>query len=180
MVGKLRRLPDAAQHILSLAACIGARFDLTTLSIVAQQSRVQVHRHLAKALQLGFIYPTAKLDPDLLIQSYRFGHDRIQQAAYALIPVEQRQQMHLEIGRSLLQDLSKAKQHERCFEIADHLNQSLTLIHDSAERLQLARLDLDAAEKAKTSLAYSAALSYVRSEERRVGKECRSRWSPYH
>ena len=21
---------------------------------------------------------------------------------------------------------------------------------------------------------------YVRSEERRVGKECRSRWSPYH
>ena len=23
-------------------------------------------------------------------------------------------------------------------------------------------------------------LSYVRSEERRVGKECRSRWSPYH
>ena len=21
---------------------------------------------------------------------------------------------------------------------------------------------------------------YIRSEERRVGKECRSRWSPYH
>ena len=24
------------------------------------------------------------------------------------------------------------------------------------------------------------AAEYVRSEERRVGKECRSRWSPYH
>ena len=23
-------------------------------------------------------------------------------------------------------------------------------------------------------------VDYVRSEERRVGKECRSRWSPYH
>ena len=23
-------------------------------------------------------------------------------------------------------------------------------------------------------------LTYARSEERRVGKECRSRWSPYH
>ena len=23
-------------------------------------------------------------------------------------------------------------------------------------------------------------LTYTRSEERRVGKECRSRWSPYH
>src|SRR2546430_17012560 len=31
--------------------------------------------------------------------------------------------------------------------------------------------------------AYSGMLkagSYIRSEERRVGKECRSRWSPYH
>src|SRR2546421_11111326 len=25
-----------------------------------------------------------------------------------------------------------------------------------------------------------AGYSYTRSEERRVGKECRSRWSPYH
>ena len=25
-----------------------------------------------------------------------------------------------------------------------------------------------------------ANLNYMRSEERRVGKECRSRWSPYH
>ena len=23
-------------------------------------------------------------------------------------------------------------------------------------------------------------MGYIRSEERRVGKECRSRWSPYH
>ena len=34
----------------------------------------------------------------------------------------------------------------------------------------------------KTTLAYAAAkrLGRDRSEERRVGKECRSRWSPYH
>ena len=28
--------------------------------------------------------------------------------------------------------------------------------------------------------AYSWTENYARSEERRVGKECRSRWSPYH
>ena len=28
--------------------------------------------------------------------------------------------------------------------------------------------------------AYECNLKYLRSEERRVGKECRSRWSPYH
>ena len=27
---------------------------------------------------------------------------------------------------------------------------------------------------------YNAPIQRVRSEERRVGKECRSRWSPYH
>ena len=33
-----------------------------------------------------------------------------------------------------------------------------------------------------TQLAYTKAVEGVksRSEERRVGKECRSRWSPYH
>ena len=29
-------------------------------------------------------------------------------------------------------------------------------------------------------LGHKSSLSKVRSEERRVGKECRSRWSPYH
>ena len=28
--------------------------------------------------------------------------------------------------------------------------------------------------------AYEAVINNLRSEERRVGKECRSRWSPYH
>ena len=28
--------------------------------------------------------------------------------------------------------------------------------------------------------AKTLAVSFARSEERRVGKECRSRWSPYH
>ena len=29
-------------------------------------------------------------------------------------------------------------------------------------------------------IAEGAQIHYERSEERRVGKECRSRWSPYH
>ena len=31
-----------------------------------------------------------------------------------------------------------------------------------------------------TQVLYSFGLTLRRSEERRVGKECRSRWSPYH
>src|SRR5256886_10401180 len=36
------------------------------------------------------------------------------------------------------------------------------------------------AYKVSRSAGVSCVLSKMRSEERRVGKECRSRWSPYH
>ena len=41
---------------------------------------------------------------------------------------------------------------------------------------------MDAAIKLdmKTGLAFANPNKVMRSEERRVGKECRSRWSPYH
>ena len=32
----------------------------------------------------------------------------------------------------------------------------------------------------KVAIDYYGTMTPVRSEERRVGKECRSRWSPYH
>ena len=33
---------------------------------------------------------------------------------------------------------------------------------------------------ANSVITYFVMISQLRSEERRVGKECRSRWSPYH
>ena len=35
-------------------------------------------------------------------------------------------------------------------------------------------------QAAKNGIIEAALKKVVRSEERRVGKECRSRWSPYH
>src|SRR5258707_3915546 len=43
-----------------------------------------------------------------------------------------------------------------------------------------ARHDGHAALRAWSGFIHRAADAEVRSEERRVGKECRSRWSPYH
>ena len=39
---------------------------------------------------------------------------------------------------------------------------------------------LDAAVTALADEVRGADVDMIRSEERRVGKECRSRWSPYH
>ena len=43
----------------------------------------------------------------------------------------------------------------------------------NSEKISLSDSELDAA-------FYSIVVMLDRSEERRVGKECRSRWSPYH
>jgi len=56
---------------------------------------------------------------------------------------------------------------------------------DLENRLATARLDLEkcrAAQNEKQAQidSLNAKLKSFRSEERRVGKECRSRWSPYH
>ena len=37
-----------------------------------------------------------------------------------------------------------------------------------------------AQKPSKNASALTSSASHIRSEERRVGKECRSRWSPYH
>ena len=42
------------------------------------------------------------------------------------------------------------------------------------------RIELEAPEELRPCLALQAIDFVPRSEERRVGKECRSRWSPYH
>src|ERR1041385_4454902 len=52
------------------------------------------------------------------------------------------------------------------------------------KRLKVAKLDAQKAGALERLMrghdAVMCALPYYRSEERRVGKECRSRWSPYH
>src|SRR3712207_9526653 len=49
----------------------------------------------------------------------------------------------------------------------------------SAERERMKQLEREVRELRRANEILKAASAF-RSEERRVGKECRSRWSPYH
>ncbi|MEC4816653.1 MAG: AAA family ATPase [Scytonema sp. PMC 1069.18] len=177
---QLQKLPQATQEVLQLAACIGNSFDLETLAIVYEQSPTQTANYLWKALEDGLILPQNDVykffqqeiflsdreslvngQPEKMTTSYKFLHDRVQQAAYSLIPHDQKQATHLKIGRRLLDNTSAADQHEKIFNIMNHLNLGAELIDNPSEREQLANLNLMAGRQAKSATAYEAALRYL-------------------
>jgi serine/threonine protein kinase len=95
MVGKLKKLPETTQQVLRLAACVGLEFDLSTLAIICESLPAQLYPNLVTAMRAGLVLPVSELNPELLIQDYKFLHDRVQQAAYGLIDENQRQLVHL-------------------------------------------------------------------------------------
>ncbi|MDF5738632.1 MULTISPECIES: AAA family ATPase [unclassified Nostoc] len=161
MLHKLKKLPEVTQEILRLAACVGAEFNLETLSIVCEKIPKAVFLDLLAAIQGGLIQPLSELDEDLLVQEYKFLHDRVQQAAYALIDESQKQVVHLQIGRNFLEKTLLERLSDRLFEIVDHLNHGIELVADQPERNEIARLNLIAGQKAKAAIAYSVAQNYL-------------------
>ena len=173
MALQLQKLPETTQNLLKLAACIGNQFDLETLAIVSQQSEMETATALWKALQEGCILPQSEVYKFYIAQeqqvnraeisqvvNYKFLHDRVQQAAYFLIPEEQKQHTHWKIGQLLLRGLSEQEQLERIFDLVNQLNLGQAGISHQEEKQQLARLNLQAVKKAKLSAAYQAAYNY--------------------
>jgi PAS domain S-box-containing protein len=152
MAGKLRRLPSATQEVLKRLACLGNFAEVTTLVPVEQEGEEVVHQALWEAVRAGLIFQQES--------SYRFLHDRIQQAAYSLIPEEQRAEVHLRIGRSLFSGMTEGELSSNLFEVANQFNRGAELLIDQDEKAQVATIDLRAGRKAKASAAYAAADAY--------------------
>ncbi|MBU7587188.1 MAG: AAA family ATPase [Nostoc sp. TH1S01] len=176
IASRIKNLPLATQEILQLAACIGNRFSLDILSIVSGKSPASTAKDLYKALQCGLILPLsdayriplvfeqdecAKLTFDSKQISYKFLHDRIQQAAYSLIPENQKQETHLQIGRLLLEQTPAELLSENILDIVNQLNVGWDLLTQESEKYELAELNLLAGRKAKAATAYEASARYL-------------------
>jgi PAS domain S-box-containing protein len=152
MLGKLRRLPHHTQTALRQLACLGNTAEIVTLGVVFGQSDEEIHAALQEAVRAGLILR--------LEDSYAFLHDRIQEAAYALIPENERAEVHLRIGRVLLASLTEDRLAEHVFDIANQLNRGAALLTDHDEKVHVAAINLRAGRKAKASAAYASAREY--------------------
>ncbi|WP_250655648.1 EAL domain-containing protein [Alkalimarinus coralli] len=170
VVSRINRLPADTKKLLQFAACIGSRFDTQSLThIIASSeqgvSETDIKQRLAPAIESGLVisksqwsdYDQRNICP---ISSYEFLHDRVQQAAYDLVPASTQQQNHLHIGYCLLAGLTEEQQQEQLFEIANQFNSGVDQLPDD-ERLPIAKLCLRAAQKARTATAFESAVFYA-------------------
>jgi PAS domain S-box-containing protein len=153
IVGKLSRLPLTTQEALKDLACLGNRAETSTLSVVRGTSEEEVHSDLWEARRSELIVRSQ--------DSYRFVHDRVQEAAYLLMPERLRPEAHLRIGRLLLAHTPPGEREAAIFEIVSQLNRGAALISSREEREQLAELSLIVGKRAKAAGAYASALNYL-------------------
>jgi PAS domain S-box-containing protein len=153
MVRKFSRLPAKTQTALQQMACLGNAAEVTMLAIVLRTSEEDVHAAQWEAVRQGLV---VHLDG-----AYRFIHDRVQEAAYLLIPPASRAEVHLDIGRLLAANIPEETREEAIFEIVNQFSRGAALITAPDEREQVAELNLIAGKRAKVSAAYASALKFL-------------------
>jgi predicted ATPase len=153
MVEKLHRLPAGTQIALRKFACLGNNADFAALMAVFQETQADVHHKLWEAVRAGLIHRSEA--------SYKFHHDRLQEAAYSLIPEGARAGAHLRIGRLLAAQTYPEDVHDAIFTIVNQLNRGSNLITSAEERKRFSELNCIAGKRAKASNAYASALKYL-------------------
>jgi predicted ATPase/signal transduction histidine kinase len=170
MEKKIRKLPIETQHMLKLAACLGEEFDVETLSVLGGLPIASISQKLLAAVRESLIVAipgnslndrTNRLNRATRQNAhFRFLHDRVRQAAYLLMSPQERQTLHLQVGKRCLQRMLERRQDDQLFEVVNQLNLGKDLMENPVERQELAHLNLNAGQKAKMAAAYEAALTY--------------------
>jgi PAS domain S-box-containing protein len=153
MIGRLRRLVPEAQDALKVLASLGDHADFATLAQLRRESEEAMHASFRDAVHAGAVVTREG--------SYWFFHDRIQEAAYALISPERRAELHIRIARLLIAETAPERIAEKIYDLVNQLNLGSALIFDWSEKLGAAELNFVAGRKAKASTAYASASNYL-------------------
>ena len=156
MARRMRRLSEETASALSCAAFMGTDFDLDAVAAVLGRAPSDVADQLEEALEEELVSAT-----DQFAGTYRFVHDRVQQAAYSLSSEDERAALHLAFGRILLQRLDGGGD-ASLFDVVNAMNAGASVITDAAERARLRALNLQAGRLGLGAAAYAPAYGYLR------------------
>jgi len=170
MARRMGLLPPATRHMLRIAGCLGGSFGLQVLARAGSVSEDKARLALLPALRTGLLQLETRAlalhdisaTLHLEVGHFRFLHDKVQQAAYDLVPDERKAPLHLRIGRILREELANSSQEERkklLFDVTDHLNRGAALMDSREELLELAQLNAESGRQARDSAAYEVSLA---------------------
>ena len=169
MVGKIARLPRQTQTALEQLACLGNAAETPLLALILGTSDAAVDAMLSEALRQELV--------ERVGSCYGFSHDRVQEAAYSLMPTASRAASHLAIGKLLGATIPAERRDEVVFDIANQLNRGTSAMGSMGEREQAAQYNLLAGRRARNSTAYASALSYLAAGSALLSPDP---WALYH
>ena len=153
LANRLARLAPESRDVLMCLACMGSENSAQMLSIALALSPEEIMRRLKEPLEARLVQSAGP--------NYAFTHDRVQEAAYGLIPAEERKDLHARVGCALLAGLESARQDEYIFDIADQFSRGVGSALMLPDARPICRVYLAAGRRAKFTSAYVSALSYT-------------------
>ncbi|TNE47807.1 MAG: GAF domain-containing protein [Deltaproteobacteria bacterium] len=170
LLSSLQQQPVALQEALRYAACLGHFFSVTELMSLLQVTEDEVRDRLRSCVEEGLLIAAKDT-------AYRFSHDRVQEAAYALMTEDEKAATHLKVGRFLLDKYSESGNVELLYDIVSHIQQSPAEELSHAERLQLADLALKAGRQSQQAGAFESAFGVLQWGCSLLGE---SRWEEHY
>lgn len=161
MIYRFNYLSTYSLNLLKIASCMGNCFNIQGLAEINLKIELEILDDLSEAIEQELILPVFSEDRE--DREYMFAHDRIQQALYNLLDKQTRSSIHGRIGKYYLKAFGKEKLQENIFKIVEQLNKTSELIITDEDRIHRVRLNLLAAQKAKSSAAYESACFYLKT-----------------
>lgn len=159
LIGEIQTLPPATQKFIALAACIGSRFDLPALAAISGKNRTNIIENLKSAIINEMVYASANPGEKPGEMSFKFCHDKFQQAAYQTLSPRQKSEIHYSLAQYYCSQIDKGPQ--ILFSAAEHYTKALDRLATAGDIEHAIAIFLRTARAAILSSAFDTARYYL-------------------
>lgn len=160
---KLSALTQKQKDLISKASCLGNQFTADEVFQLDGNAPLETESRLHELSVAGLLTLSGGI--------YSFTHDRIQQAAYSLIPDRKVSDLHLKIARNLVRLVEAGRKNMTLLDIAIHYVRGIQGISEQPEKEKVAQILLEAGVQAQSSSAYESALDFFEAGIELLGED---------